>query len=132
VLGFISKHLQAVPSILVVDDDPEIRSTLKKILELSGHTVYTAASGIEAHQRLDEHPVDLMITDIVMPDQDGLEGMRQAREKRPSLPVIAMSGGGRLRTDNYLRLAKAFGATDVLEKPFDTASLLAKVERILG
>ena len=131
-LRFISKHLQAVPSILVVDDDPEIRSTLKKILELSGHTVYTAASGIEAHQRLDEHPVDLMITDIVMPDQDGLEGMRQAREKRPSLPVIAMSGGGRLRTDNYLRLAKAFGATDVLEKPFDTASLLAKVERILG
>ena len=124
--------MTAAARILVVDDDPEIRSTLKKILELSGHQVHTASNGIEAQQSLDQHPVDLMITDIVMPDQDGLEGMRQAREKNPSLPVIAMSGGGRLRTDNYLRLAKAFGATEVLEKPFDTSALLEMVKRVLG
>ncbi len=122
----------AVPTILVVDDDPEIRSTLKKILEMSGHTVLTASSGVEANACLDEGKVDLMITDIVMPDQDGLESMRQARAKNPDLPVIAMSGGGRLRTDNYLRLAKAFGASEVLEKPFDTAALIETIDRVLG
>lgn len=131
-LTCILNNLQAVPTILVVDDDPEIRSTLKKVLEMSGHTVHTASSGMEAQQCLAAHTVHLMITDIVMPDQDGLESMRQARESHPGLPVIAMSGGGRLRTDNYLRLAKAFGASDVLEKPFDTTTLLAIVKQVLA
>lgn len=131
-LRFTATTSKAVPSILVVDDDPEIRSTLKKILEISGHTVHTASSGLEAHKHLQAMPVDLMITDIVMPDQDGLESMRKARELHPDLPVIAMSGGGRLRTDNYLRLAKAFGASGVLEKPFDTQALLEVVNQVLA
>ncbi|NQU49874.1 MAG: response regulator [Planctomycetes bacterium] len=120
-----------MPTILVVDDDPEIRSTLKKLLELSGHSIFTASSGVEAQQCLAKEDVDLMITDIVMPDQDGLENMKASKLLKPDLPIVAMSGGGRLKTENYLRLAKAFGATAVLEKPFDTATLLHTIQQAL-
>ena len=121
-----------MPIILVVDDDPEIRSTLKKLLELSGHEIFTAESGLAAIDSLKHIQVDLMITDIVMPDQDGLECMKLARQANPDLPIIAMSGGGQLRTENYLRLAMAFGADEVLQKPFDTSSLLEAIKRTLG
>ena len=120
-----------MPTILVVDDDPEIRSTLKKLLELSGHSVFTASSGVEAQQCLAKDDVDLMITDIVMPDQDGLENMKAAKLLKPELPIVAMSGGGRLKTENYLRLAKAVGADAVLEKPFDTKTLLQTIQEVL-
>ena len=120
-----------MPTILVVADDPEIRSTLKKLLELSGHSVFTASSGVEAQQCLAKDDVDLMITDIVMPDQDGLENMKAAKLLKPELPIVAMSGGGRLKTENYLRLAKAFGADAVLEKPFDTKTLLQTIQEVL-
>jgi two-component system, chemotaxis family, chemotaxis protein CheY len=120
-----------VPKLLVVDDDPEIRSTLKKLLELSGHQVELAASGREALQRLSEGGIELMITDIVMPDMDGLENLKTARSELPDLPIIAMSGGGSLKTENYLRLAQAFGARKVLQKPFDTQDLLKAVSELL-
>lgn len=120
-----------MPQLLVVDDDPEIRSTLKKLLELSGHQVEIAASGREALLRLAEGGIELMITDIVMPDMDGLENLKTARANQPDLPIIAMSGGGSLKTENYLRLALAFGARKVLQKPFDTQDLLKAVSELL-
>jgi two-component system, cell cycle response regulator CpdR len=117
--------------ILVVDDDPEIRSTLKKLLELSGHQVTVAGSGRQALEQLALGGIDLMITDIVMPDMDGLENLKTARANQPDLPIIAMSGGGSLKTENYLRLAQAFGAHKVLQKPFDTQDLLTAVSGLL-
>jgi DNA-binding response OmpR family regulator len=105
--------------ILVVDDDPEIRSTLKKLLERSDYDVVLAADGRAAETALAGAPFDLMVTDIIMPDQDGLELIRLTRAAHPDMPIIAMSGGGRLRSGNYLRLATAMGAAAVLEKPFE-------------
>ena len=121
-----------MPIILIVDDDPEIRSTLKKLLELSGHGVLTAKSGLAAIESLEQAQVDLMITDIVMPDQDGLASIKLARQANPDLPIIAMSGGSQLHTEDYLRLAKAFGANDVLQKPFDASALLEAIKRTIG
>lgn len=118
--------------ILVVDDDPEIRSTLKKLLELAGHQVVVAADGRAAEAALSGGDFQLMITDIVMPDQDGIEVIKVTRAAHPELPIIAISGGGRLRTGNYLRLAQAMGAARSFEKPFDFQELAAAVEELLS
>lgn len=118
--------------ILVIDDDPEIRSTLKKLLERSGHEVVIAADGRGAETALSGSSFDLMVTDIVMPDQDGLEVIRITRAAHPELPIIAISGGGRLRTGNYLRLAKAMGAVTAIEKPFEFDEFLREVNSALG
>lgn len=118
--------------ILVVDDDPEIRSTLKKLLERSGHEIVIAADGRGAETALSQTSFDLMVTDIVMPDQDGLEVIRITRVAHPELPIIAISGGGRLRTGNYLRLAKAMGAVAAIEKPFEFDDFLREVNAALG
>jgi DNA-binding NtrC family response regulator len=120
-----------VSRILVVDDDPEIRSTLKKLLERSGHDVVIAADGRGAETALSKSSFDLMVTDIVMPDQDGLEVIRITRVAHPELPIIAISGGGRLRTGNYLRLAKAMGAVSAIEKPFEFDDFLREVNAAL-
>ena len=117
--------------ILVVDDDPEIRSTLKKLLEMKGHQVVLAADGRAAETALTGDSFDLMVTDIVMPDQDGLEVIRITRAAHPDMPIIAISGGGRLRTGNYLRLATAMGAAAALEKPFDFEEFLNAVNATL-
>lgn len=118
--------------ILVVDDDLEIRSSLKKLLEAEGHEVVTAADGNSAETALATGAFALMVTDIVMPDRDGLEGIRAARKLAPGMPVIAMSGGGRLGSANYLRLAQAMGASEVKPKPFEFDDMLATVERLLA
>jgi DNA-binding NtrC family response regulator len=120
-----------VSRILVVDDDPEIRSTLKKLLERYGHDVVIAADGRGAETALSQSSFDLMVTDIVMPDQDGLEVIRITRAAHPKLPIIAISGGGQLRTGNYLRLAKAMGAMTAIEKPFEFDAFLREVNAAL-
>jgi len=121
-----------VARILIVDDDPEIRSTLKRLLEIGGHSVVVASDGRGAETALAGDTVNLMITDIVMPDQDGIECIRITRAAHPELPIIAISGGGRLRTENYLRLAKAMGARAVFQKPFDFDALTAEIEAALA
>ncbi len=118
--------------ILVVDDDPELRSTLQRLLEIKGHKVVLAADGRAAETALTGEPFDLMVTDIVMPDQDGLEVIRITRSTHPDLPIIAISGGGRLRTGNYLQVAKAMGAVVALEKPFDFEELLTAIDAALN
>ncbi len=117
--------------ILIVDDDPEIRSSLKRLIELSGHQVETAPDGMTALEMLSNQSFDVMVTDIVMPDGDGLETMKEVRDRAPNMPVIAMSGGGRLRTDNYLTLAKALGARRAFQKPFDTGALVEAIEELV-
>lgn len=117
--------------ILVVDDDPELRSSLKKLLEMKGHQAILAADGRAAETALASDSFDLMVTDIVMPDQDGLEVIRITCAAHPDMPIIAISGGGRLRTGNYLRLATAMGAAAALEKPFSFEEFLSAVNATL-
>ncbi|KAA3612755.1 MAG: response regulator [Planctomycetota bacterium] len=118
-------------NILVVDDDSEIRDMLKQLLDFAGYTITLAGNGKEALEKLEEQDFQLMVTDIVMPDADGLEVIMNARKIRPELQIIAMSGGGHGSPDNYLKLASAFGADRALLKPFTPQELLDAVQNIL-
>ena len=118
--------------ILIADDDPDIRETLRKLLQLKGHEVELAQDGLEASRKLDQEPYDLMVTDIVMPNREGLESIMEARERHPDLRLIAISGGGRERTEAYLRMAETFGAQAVFRKPFPPRDMLAKVDELIG
>ncbi|MDP7061574.1 MAG: response regulator [Planctomycetota bacterium] len=117
--------------ILIADDDSEIRITLQKLLQMVGHEVELAKDGLEAVRILDSETFDLMVTDIVMPNQEGLESIMQARQKHPDLHLIAMSGGGKGRTENYLRMAKSFGAEAIFKKPFSPREMLDKVNELV-
>lgn len=118
--------------ILVVDDDAEIRDTLKKFLGRVGYDVEVAGDGKIANQRLAEGDFDLMITDIVMPNQDGVENIMQARKNHPDMRVIAMSGGGYVQTKTYLKVAESLGADAVFQKPFRSQEMLAKIRELIG
>jgi len=118
--------------ILVVDDEPQMRELLRVALEGRGHTVDQAADGREAFLRLAKHQPDLVITDLVMPDMEGLETIQALRGKFPTLPIIAISGGGRIGPETYLSMASQFGAERTFAKPFRMTELLTAVQELTG
>jgi CheY-like chemotaxis protein len=119
--------------ILVIDDDPAIRKTIARIVECGGHSVRTISGGAEGIASAKIEPPDLVITDLLMPDQEGTETILQLRKLLPNLPIIAISGAvshaGNL---GPLRLAEMLGADAVLEKPIDVESLLRNVEQLVS
>ena len=115
-------------SILVVDDDNEIRNLLRSILEEDGYGVYTAENGKKAVAVLKESPVNLMLTDLAMPVQEGLETITYVRKQYPSLPVVAMSGTFR---GAMLSTAAHLGANAILEKPVKIDEVLNLVHQLL-
>jgi CheY-like chemotaxis protein len=117
-------------SILVVDDEPGIRELLCMMLEAAGHTVVAAEDGVQAPKVLATHPVQVIITDLLMPERDGLEFITEVRKKYPAIKIIAMSGGGHIARDSYLRIAKNFGAHFLLEKPFSQSGVLNAIEAV--
>lgn len=119
-------------SILVVDDEPGIRELLCMMLQAAGHTVATAEDGIQAPKILASQPVQVVITDLLMPERDGLEFIAEVRKKFPTVKIIAMSGGGHIARDSYLRIAKNCGAHVLLEKPFSQSGVLGAVEAVLA
>jgi CheY-like chemotaxis protein len=119
-------------SILVVDDEPGIRELLCLMLEAAGHTVFSAEDGISAPKVLAAKPIDVVITDLLMPERDGLEFITEVRKKYPAIKIIAMSGGGHIARDSYLRIAKNFGAHFILEKPFSQSGVLGAIDSVLA
>jgi len=117
--------------ILVIDDEPQIRSLLRQMLEREGHDVEDAADGKAGLQLFREHPADLVITDILMPEKEGLETIRELRRDFPDTPAIAISGGGTFDPDLCLNLASKLGASEVIQKPFLKRELLEAVRRTL-
>ena len=117
--------------ILVIDDDPGMRGLLLEVLSHAGHTIFIAADGREGTALLDRRSIDLIITDVLMPNQDGIETMSKIRRSHPTLPIIVMTGGNQLGSDYYLRIAKALGAARVLPKPFHLDDLLRHVKELL-
>ena len=117
--------------ILVIDDDELVRSTIQFALEEDGHQILLARDGREGVQMFEQHPVDLVITDILMPEQEGIETIQMLIRSRPGTRVIAISGGGQRGGADYLRMAKDFGATEVLAKPFSLGELSSVVHRCL-
>jgi DNA-binding NtrC family response regulator len=118
--------------ILVVDDDEAIRSAIRRALEYAGHAVGEANNGHDALAKLAAEPYDVVITDLIMPDSDGLELTFKMRRIHPGLHVIAISGGGRMPPERYLELARSAGAAAGLAKPFLMDQLLTVVESMLA
>jgi len=118
--------------ILVVDDETGIITVLREMLLKLGYEVLTAASGFEAMEKLLIGGVDMVVTDIVMPDVDGLELISNIQSLYPKLKVIAISGGGAQEgPEAYLRDAKELGAARCLTKPFMLKELATLVEELL-
>jgi DNA-binding response OmpR family regulator len=118
--------------ILLIEDDNEVRTMLRLTLIHFGHTVMEARNGKEGLELFRRANADLVITDIVMPEKEGLEVLIELRERQvPPVKVIAISGGGRQKATEYLRLAKLMGAARVLAKPFSNEALLAAIDELL-
>src|SRR6266404_4336168 len=116
--------------ILLVDDEQQLRSMLRIALESAGHEVEEAGDGKEAIESYCSHPADLLVTDIVMPGQEGIETIMQFRDKFPELKIIAMSGGGKNNRQTYLDWAKKLGANRALAKPFSIDDFLTAVQEV--
>lgn len=121
-----------MPRILIVDDEAEIRSLMKEILEGNGYEVDEAPDGNEAVRSMAAARADLVITDMLMPDKEGLETMREIRSSHPDVKIIAISGGGLIGPESYLTLAKSLGADRTFTKPFDLHEVLGAIEELIG
>lgn len=117
--------------ILLVDDDSQLLSILKTVLNLEGHEVFLASDGVEALHLIDAGPFDVVLTDLIMPDKEGLEMIQEIRAGRPDLKIIAMTGGGYGSAATYLSWARAFGVQQTLMKPFSREELLVAIRELL-
>ena len=124
----------AVPTrLLVIDDDNLVRAALTDMLQTAGFEVVTASNGRLGLELLDTTPVDAVITDILMPEQEGLETIREARQRFPDIRILAISGGGAGGGETQLlRFAESFGADQTLSKPFTGSQLVAAVRNLLA
>ena len=118
--------------ILVLDDEPSILLMLKKMLEKAGHEVDIASNGKEGMELFDKNKHELIITDIIMPEKEGLETIFELRRNYPDLKIIAISGGGRIGPSGYLPGAKLLGANLVFQKPISPREFLSAVSDLLS
>jgi len=125
------KTASTAATILLIDDEIELRATVSRLLQRAGYEVVTAANGAEALRTARFVRANLVITDILMPEKEGLETIAELRREFPELPVIAVSGGGIVDPSSYLALAMKLGADRALEKPFVFQQLLATVRELL-
>jgi len=118
--------------ILIIDDEDELRSMLRRMLEQAGHEVTEAVNGAEGIELYERDRPDLIITDIIMPEKEGVETIIALRRADPDLPIIAISGGGRLEATDFLPMARKLGARRTLSKPFRRDQLLEAVDECLA
>ena len=120
------------PLICVIDDDESVRQTVSRILSGAGYAVVSAADGAKGLEAVERSSPAMIITDIVMPNREGIETILEAKKRFPGIPIIAISGGGRSGPQSFLDLARKLGADDCLAKPFRPTELLDKVAALLG
>lgn len=119
-------------NILLIDDDDAVRNALHLVLEHFGHTVIDARNGNEGLALYAQSKPDLVITDIVMPEKEGLEVLMELRKQHARTKIIAISGGGRINAADYLHLAQRMGAAKVLTKPFSQQALINAINELLA
>ena len=120
--------------ILLIDDDLDVRTLIQRELEAAGHEVRSAPNGAEGLALQRASPSELVVTDIFMPEKEGLETIRELREQFPDVKVIAISGGGRIGTPTWriAVVARELGVVAVLDKPFDAGVLLKSIDSALA
>jgi CheY-like chemotaxis protein len=116
----------------MVDDNSELRDLLEDALTKMGYVVTSAADGAEAFKAIGAHRFDVVITDMLMPEKDGIEVIGELRRSQPNARIVAMSGGGRGSRDHYLQTAKGLGAHAVLGKPFSMSELAAALQTVMA
>lgn len=121
-----------MPRILVVDDDPISRQVLKAMLEKEGHLVTEAEDGVKAVKGYDRNLIDLVITDIFMPEKEGVQTVRELMKENPDVKIIAVSGGSSSANYDSLDWIKMFGVKYTFTKPFNSKAILAAVDDLLG
>lgn len=119
-------------TILIVDDNPTIRWSLSKLLRSSGYEVVETCDGQEALTALVMNDVDMVLTDLYMPEVDGIELLIRLKDSKRNQPIVAMSGGGHLETSAVLTLARDLGVTATIEKPFTADDLLELIGNVLA
>jgi CheY-like chemotaxis protein len=117
--------------ILIIDDEPTAIDLLRKILEMDGYEVVSARNGQEGVEMFQQHPCDLVITDMVMPVKDGLQTILDLRSQVPNLPIIAISGGGTISKERYLAVAGYLNRVITIAKPFAIEDITEAVENLL-
>jgi CheY-like chemotaxis protein len=116
-----------MPSILIIEDDPKFRAILRKQLEPLGFLVHEADDGEEGLASVLEHRPKIVLTDLLMPNKEGIETIRDIRAAGQSVFIVAMSGGGKAHAADFLTVAKSLGADAVIAKPFSLQELLALI-----
>lgn len=119
-------------SILVVDDDAQVLDVMSEMLRLEGHSVAVAENGRRAVEKIQHDSFDLVITDLIMPEKEGLETIADIRKYCGDMPIIAISGGGRVGPADYLETARFIGANMTLAKPFGRQELIKAVSKLLA
>ncbi len=126
------QHVKRSARILVVDDEESIRTILRKILEGAGYDVMEAPDGKVALWLFKGRQADLIITDLIMPEKEGIETIMELKQDFPDVKIIAISGGGQGDGGQYLDIAKKMGANSTLAKPFEKEGLLKAVKDLLN
>ncbi|MEO0794708.1 MAG: response regulator [Verrucomicrobiota bacterium] len=118
--------------ILVIDDQPGVREMIAMMIQRAGHECFEARDGNRGLKLVEQVNLDLVITDILMPEKEGIETIIELRKRFPAIRVVAISGGGDSKKFDYLPMAEKLGAHATLRKPFDQAALLGIVENLLS
>ncbi|HNX37816.1 MAG TPA: response regulator [Candidatus Cloacimonadota bacterium] len=121
-----------MPKILVIEDDNSFRNVLVQMLVKAGYEVEQAGDGNKALEVCKSFKPDVVLSDIIMPDKEGLETIGEMLSDCPDMKIIAMSGGGRVGPDSFLPLAKKLGAKATLQKPFMRDDLLGTIAEVLA
>jgi CheY-like chemotaxis protein len=121
-----------VSTILVIDDNRSQREAMVRVLARAGHRVTTAADGVEGVRAYRQHPPDLVVVDMLMPEKEGVATILDIRATHPDARVLAISGGGLFVAEDVLRIARLLGADETLQKPFKSHALIAAVTRCLS
>jgi len=118
--------------VLIIEDDIVIRNMIRELLTKSGYEVAEAQNGVEGIKLFKKEKYDLVITDIIMPEKEGIETIMEIKRHTPNVKIIAVSGGGRIHADDYLNLAEKLGASRIFSKPFQIKEFTQAVKELVG
>ena len=117
-------------NVLIIDDDERVLETFQIVLSSSGRQVQTASNGALGIEATKTNSFDIVVTDVVMPEKDGLEVLMQMRKTHPDTKIVVVSGGGRTSATDYLKMAEVLGADRVLYKPVTATELSVAIEEL--